>query len=266
MKTIGLIGGLSWESTACYYRVMNREVRAQLGGWHSSRVILDSLDFQPFAVAQNKAEFSQLRHQLTDSAQRLEQAGAELILIACNTVHRFAGAIEEAIRVPFLHIGDAAGYALSQDGHQKVGLLGTRATMEGAFYRQRLKKHFNIDLVVPERNERHELHRLIVEDLNGPHKSAEAAPRLDRLIESFAAQGASAVLLACTELGLALNNQGLALNNQGLALNNQGLALNNQDTPMIMRALPAYDTAVLHALAAVDASLGLNPPKPPFLA
>ncbi len=244
MKTIGLIGGLSWESSACYYRVMNRQVRTQLGGWHSSRVILDSLDFQPFAVAQNKAEFSQLRHQLTDSALRLERAGAELLLMACNTVHRFAGAVQEVVHVPFLHIADAAGAALSLDGHQKVGLLGTRPTMESAFYRQRLNKHFNIELVVPERSERHELHKLIVEDVNGPRKSRSIAPKLDRLIESFAAQGASAVLLACTELGLALNNQ---------------------DAPMISRALPTYDTAVLHALAAVNEALELSPPKLPFL-
>lgn len=237
MKTIGLIGGLSWESSASYYRVINREVRKRLGGWHSSRLILDSLDFQQFAIAENKHDYARLRDTLIDSALRLEVAGAELILVACNTVHRFAQAIEGATQVPFLHIADSAGAALSRDGHTKVGLLGTQATMEGSFYSKRLAERFELEILVPERHERASLNSLIIEELNGRGESTLTAAKLDELIEGFASRGASAVLLACTELGLAFGNR---------------------DEAMITRALPAYDSAILHALAAVDASLELG--------
>lgn len=233
MKTIGLIGGLGWESTAIYYRVMNLEVRKQLGAWHSARLIVDSLDFQPFATANRKEDFAKLQSSLVDSAQRLERAGADLLVIACNTVHRFATTVQNSIAIPLLHIADPAGEALRRDGHQKVGLLGTRATTEGSFYRQRLAELFNIEVIVPTREERSKLHQLIVEELNGSRVSSDCAAKIDLLIEDFANQGASAVILACTELGLAFENR---------------------DSAIIARALPAYDTAILHALGAVKIS------------
>ncbi|RLB53914.1 MAG: hypothetical protein DRJ42_10550 [Deltaproteobacteria bacterium] len=117
MKTIGVIGGLGWESSATYYRLMNQEVRRRLGGWHSARVIMDSLDFHAFAEARGAADYAGLRRQLVASAERLESAGAEVLLIACNTVHRFAPAVSDAVQIPLLHIADAAGRALARDGH-----------------------------------------------------------------------------------------------------------------------------------------------------
>jgi aspartate racemase len=129
MKTIGIIGGLAWESSAVYYRVLNVELRKRLGPWHSARIILDSLDFHPFATAQSRDDFELLRQTLIASAERLETAGAEVLLMACNTVHRFADALQDSTAIPLLHIADPAGHALVQDGHRKVGLLGTQRTL-----------------------------------------------------------------------------------------------------------------------------------------
>ncbi len=234
MKTLGIIGGLGWESSALYYRVLNREVRRRMGGFHSCRVMLDSLDFDFFARAKTRVEFEAVRQELVDSSRRLAGAGADLILIACNTAHRFAPSVLDATHVPLLHIADAAGEALVRDGHQKVGLLGTRATMEGAFYRKRLAKKFGIEVLVPERDGRDSLNTLILNELQIGTDPQACAPRLDALIGELAERGATAVALACTELGLIYGDS---------------------DSPIIARSLPAYDTAVVHALAAVESIL-----------
>jgi aspartate racemase len=210
---------------------MNREVRRRLGGFHSCRVILDSLDFDAFARASSRSEFEALRAELVASAERLEGAGCESILIACNTVHRFAQSVIDATSVPFLHIADALGEALIRDGHRKVGLLGTRATMEGAFYRKRLSAKFGVEVLVPERSSREALNRLILDELQMGSEPEACVPHMDQLIEDLAEQGATAVALACTELGLVYGSL---------------------EVPVIHRALPAYDTAIVHALAAVE--------------
>lgn len=233
MKTLGVIGGMGWEGSATYYRVMNRQVRARLGGWHSSRLILDSLDFHAIATAQRPAEFDVVRATLIASAQRLESAGAQAILIACNTVHRFAPSVIDATQVPFLHIADAAGIALVRDGHQRVGLLGTAATMRGGFYAKRLAHLYGLDVQVPTAESRTALHHLILNDLNSAAPRV-CAPQLDAVVEALARDGCTAVLLACTEFGLAYGSV---------------------DEPIVQRALPLYDTAVLHATAAVDFAL-----------
>jgi aspartate racemase len=234
MKTIGLMGGMGWEGSASYYRTMNRQVRASLGGFHSARIILDSLDFAFMASASSKEDFERVRRTLVESALRLEGAGADLLVIACNTVHRMAPSIQEAISIPFLHIADSAGAALVRDGHERVGLLGTKATMEAPFYRKRLASRFSLDVVVPDESVRVRVDRLINQELvSGDEPEASAAP-LDEMVVGLAASGCTAVLLACTDFGLAYGSTG---------------------EPVLHRELPLYDTAVLHALEAVDFAL-----------
>jgi aspartate racemase len=235
MKTLGVIGGMGWEASATYYRVMNRQVRARLGGWHSSRLILDSLDFHAIAASRKPHEFELARATLLASAQRLEAAGAEGILIACNTVHRFAESVIEVISVPFLHIADAAGHALVRDGHRRVGLLGTEATMRGAFYGKWLTQHHGLEVRVPSATGRAVVQDLILNELTNGATPQACAPGLDVVVEELARDGCSAVLLACTEFGLAYGSR---------------------DEPILQRTLPLYDTAVLHAEAAIEFQLG----------
>jgi aspartate racemase len=234
MKVTGIVGGLGWESSAVYYRVMNEVARERLGGLHSARVLLDSLDFHTLASANSRDDFSRVRNDLVDSALRLERAGAAQVLIACNTAHRFAPSVEEALRVPLLHIADACGQALKEDGHQIVGLLGTRATTEGSFYRKHLEERYGLQVVVTSRNERDALHEMIVSELREAEAAERCAPRVDEMIASLVAGGASCVLLGCTELGSVFGNEA---------------------GRRFERQVPLYDSAILHAHFAVNAAL-----------
>jgi aspartate racemase len=235
MKTIGLMGGMGWEGSAAYYRVINRQVRAALGGFHSAQIVMDSLDFDSIATAQSRDEFAEVERILVSSAMRLEGAGCELLVIACNTVHRLAPAVERAITIPFLHIADAAGRALTADGHVRVGLLGTRATVEAGFYKKRLAASMGLDIVLPPPEMRAEVDEMISKELARGNTPQDCAGRLDAAVDYFAKQECSAVLLACTEFGLAYGAK---------------------DEPILSRALPCYDTAVVHAEAAVSFALG----------
>jgi len=228
------MGGMGWQGSASYYRVMNRAVRARLGGFHSARVILDSFDFHSIASAQSKEDFEEVAATMVASALRLQAAGAELLAIACNTVHRLAPAVEEAIDIPFLHIADASGDALNRDQHTRVGLLGTRATIESGFYRKRLAASMGLDIVLPDQDQRALVDEMISKELAAGENPEACAPRLDRMVASFAETGCTAVLLACTEFGLAYGAS---------------------DDPVLERALPLYDTAVLHALQVVEMAL-----------
>ncbi len=234
MKTLGVIGGMGWEGSATYYRVMNREVRARLGGWHSARLILDSLEFHVVATAQERNEFEVVRAMLVESAQRLEAAGAHGIVIACNTVHRFAQSVSDATSVPLLHIADAAGRALVKDGHRRIGLIGTAATMRGSFYGKWLTREYGLDVQVPVAESRAMLQALILNELATGTAPERCVPRLDAVVEELSRAGCTAVLLACTEFGLAYGSL---------------------DEPVLERVLPLYDTAVLHAHAAVEFAL-----------
>lgn len=235
MKTLGVIGGMGWEATAVYYRVINQRVRERLGGVHSARLILDSFDFAPIALARTPDEYDEVRRLLIASAHRLETAGADGILIACNTVHRFAPAVSGAISVPLLHIADAVGRALRTDGHERVGLLGTMATMRGAAYTKRLEGDHGLEVRVPSASTCAKLQSLIVDELAVGAVRAEQASRLDAIVEELSRDGCTAVVLGCTELGLTYGSL---------------------DEPVLQRRLPLYDTAVLHAHAAVEFALG----------
>lgn len=228
MKNIGLIGGMSWVSTLDYYQLLNEEVQRRLGGLHSARIILNSLDFAPLAQAQKVGDWEIVADILTNAAAALEIAGAELLLIGANTMHRVADAVQARIRIPLIHIADAVGDAIRDAGLQNVGLLGTRATMEQNFYAQRLAAK-GLQVLTPSATERERLDRLIFEELCCGIVTEAARNLVLSLIRELQQQGAQGVILGCTELG--------------------GVA------PQHSRPVPLFDSARIHALKAVDLAL-----------
>ncbi|MDO6823821.1 aspartate/glutamate racemase family protein [Marinobacter sp. 1_MG-2023] len=201
MKTIGLIGGMSWESTQTYYRLINQKVREQLGGLHSAKIILYSVDFAEIESLQHRGDWDGTAKILISAAQSVEAGGADLLLICTNTMHKVAPEIEQACAVPLLHIADATANALLKDGITSVGLLGTRFTMEQTFYRERLERQ-GISVIIPDDSERNAVHRIIYEELcQGVINPDSKAIYLD-VVDSLATRGAQAVILGCTEIGL----------------------------------------------------------------
>lgn len=228
MKTIGLIGGMSWESTSHYYAVLNRETAARKGGLHSAPILMHSLDFAAIEALQSASRWPEAGEQLALSAKALETAGADFMVLATNTMHIVAPAIEDAISIPFLHIADPTADALLADGVKTVGLLGTRFTMEMDFYKDRLRAR-GLDPIIPE-VDRTNLNGIIYEELcRGIIRDQSRAIYVEA-IERLAARGAQAVILGCTEIGLLISDN---------------------DSP-----LPVYDTTALHAVAAVEMALG----------
>lgn len=227
MKTIGIIGGMSWESTAHYYAAINRETARHLGGLHSAPIVMESVDFAPIAALQDAGEWDEAGVLLAASAKRLEAAGADLIVLATNTMHICAHRIESALSGRFLHIAEPTARALLEDGARRVGLLGTRFTMEKDFYTARLRD-FGLDPIVPE-VDRTNLNAIIYEELCRGIVTEASRATYVRAIEGLAARGAEAVILGCTEIGMLITDD---------------------DSP-----LPVYDTTELHARAAVAAAL-----------
>ncbi len=228
MKRIGLIGGMSWESTAIYYRLMNEAVRARVGGHASADIILRSLDFGPIEALQRGGDWAGLEAAMAQAAQDVEAAGADFLLLCTNTMHRCADAIEAAVSIPLLHIADPLEMALVEMEIETVGLLGTRYTMEQSFYRDRLQAA-EIEVMVPEEPDRSEVHRIIFEELVVGKMEEKSRTRLREVMEQLAGDGADAIVLGCTEIGL----------------------LVRQDDALV----PILDTTVLHALAAVTMAL-----------
>lgn len=228
MKTIGLIGGMSWVSTLDYYRLINEEVQRRLGGLHSARVILNSLDFAPLAQAQKVGQWKEVADILTNAAMALETAGAELLLIGTNTMHRVADTIQARVRIPLIHIADAVGEAICNAGLQRVGLLGTRATMEQDFYAKRLEEK-GLMVLTPLATERQHLDRLIFEELCCGVATDAARKLVLSLIRELQQQGAQGVVLGCTELGSVASQQ--------------------------LSPVPLFDSTRIHILKAVDLAL-----------
>jgi aspartate racemase len=229
MKTIGLIGGMSWESTLSYYRIVNEAVRDARGGLHSARIVLWSVDFAEIQQLQAAGEWDRAGAELADAAGRLERAGADFVVVCTNTMHVVAEAIERAVEVPLLHIADATGEAIAAAGVRRVGLLGTRFTMERDFYRQRLGDRYGLDVLVPEPRDRDEIHRIIFDELCVGTLRDESRARYLRVIDDLAARGAEAVILGCTEIGLLISAE--------------------------HTGLPLFDTTEIHARAAAVAAL-----------
>ncbi|AOE87835.1 aspartate/glutamate racemase family protein [Pseudomonas sp. TCU-HL1] len=204
MRTLGVLGGMSWESTVTYYQLLNRGVRDRLGGLHSAPLLLHSVDFAQIAAQQKAGEWDAAGRVLAEAARGLEGAGATALLLATNTMHKVAAAIEQAVDIPLLHIGDAVGQALQARGIKHAALLGTRFIMQEDFYRERLDRRFGIQVRVPDAEAMVEIDRVIFQELCvGRFQSEARAFYLDQLAQ-LKAGGAQAAILSCTEIGLLL--------------------------------------------------------------
>ena len=229
MKTIGLIGGMSWESTAAYYRQINETVKARLGGLHSAKIVLYSVDFHDIERLQQAGDWDAAGALLADAARALEAAGADFLVLCTNTMHQVAASIEAAVAIPLLHIADPTAAAIRQAGFTTIGLLGTRFTMEQAFYRDRLIERHGLQVIVPDLDDRATIHRIIYDELCLGAVLPESRSKYRRIMQGLAAQGAQAIILGCTEIALLVGQQDCAV--------------------------PLFDTTALHARAAVAAAL-----------
>ncbi|WP_445146343.1 aspartate/glutamate racemase family protein [Dyella sp. Tek66A03] len=230
MRTIGLIGGMSWESTLLYYQWINRGVRERRGPLHSARLLIDSLDFSEIAAWQRQGDWSAAGAALADSARRLEAGGAQCIVLATNTMHKVADQVISATTLPFLHIADPTGAAIRDAGLDTVLLLGTAFTMEEDFYRSRLAGRHGIRCLLPSASQREQVHRVIYDELCAGIVSEASREMFRRIVVDAVSAGAQGVILGCTEVGLLLQQQ---------------------HSPVRL-----FDTAALHAVAAVDFALG----------
>ena len=207
MKVIGLLGGMSWESTVGYYRAINEGVKNSLGGLHSAKIALYSVDFDPIEKLQHEGDWEETAIILSEAAQSVASAGADFLLICTNTMHKVAPQIEKSINIPLLHIADATAEVLVQEGIKTVGLLGTAFTMEQDFYKGRLSENYGLNVLVPESEDRKVVHRIIYQELClGKIESNSKAEYL-RIIDSLSNQGAEAVILGCTEIGMLVNQE-----------------------------------------------------------
>lgn len=204
MRQLGILGGMSWESTASYYRLLNQGVRERLGGLHSARLLLHSVDFAEVAELQRRGDWPAAGALLAEAAQGLERAGAGALLLATNTMHKVAASIEAAVQIPLLHIGDAVGQALHQQGIQRAALLGTRFTVQQDFYRQRLAERFGIEVMIPAPAQVEEIDRVIFAELCQGVFQASARDFYLECLAELRQQGAEVAILGCTEIGLLL--------------------------------------------------------------
>jgi aspartate racemase len=204
MRQLGILGGMSWESTASYYRLLNQGVRERLGGLHSARLQLHSVDFAEVAELQRRGDWPAAGALLAEAAQGLERAGAGALLLATNTMHKVAASIEAAVQIPLLHIGDAVGQTLHQQGTQRAALLGTRFTVQQDFYRQRLAERFDIEVMIPAPEQVEEIDRVIFAELCQGVFQASARDFYLECLAELREQGAEVAILGCTEIGLLL--------------------------------------------------------------
>lgn len=226
MKTIGLIGGMSWESTVPYYRLINEGIKQRLGGLHSARIVLYSVDFHDIERLQHDGRWDEAGALLANAARALQAAGADFIVLCTNTMHKVAHAIEAAVTIPLLHIADPTAEAVKQAGIRTVGLLGTRFTMEEDFYRGRLEARHGLHVLIPAAADREVVHRVIYEELCLGTTKEDSRAAYRAIIERLVAQGAQGIILGCTEIGLLVGPD---------------------DAPV-----PLFDTTGLHAQSAVE--------------
>ena len=229
MKTIGLIGGMSWESTVPYYRQINEAVKARLGGLHSARIVLYSVDFAEIERLQHAGDWDAAGLILADAARALERAGADFLVLCTNTMHKVAPAIESAVRIPLLHIADPTAAAIRQAGLSRIGLLGTAFTMEQPFYRDRLQDRHGIEVLVPDADDRALVHRVIYDELCLGRIEAASRQAYRDVMRRLADRGAQGIILGCTEISLLVGPQDAVV--------------------------PLFDTTAIHAQAAAQAAL-----------
>ncbi len=205
MKTIGLLGGMSWESTVEYYRAVNEGVKEKLGGLHSAKIAMQSVDFGPIEALMQKGDWGAVTKELSVAAKNIEAAGADFLLICTNTMHKVFPQIEAALNIPLLHIADATAEVLMEQGIKAVGLLGTAFTMEHDFYKGRLMEKYGLNVFVPNEKDRRIVHQIIFEELCLGKIESSSKSQYLRIIEQLADQGADAIILGCTEIGLLVN-------------------------------------------------------------
>lgn len=229
MKTIGIIGGMSWESTALYYKHINQGVKEKCGGLHSAKIILSSVNFADIETCQSNEDWEGAGKILNQCCKSLERAGADVILIATNTMHKIANQIMNGVDLPLIHIVDPTAKALAANGHKCVGLIGTKFTMQEPFYKERMKKHHGIEVLVPNDSDQLSIHQIIYEELCLGNFSERSKNTFLEIVKNLHAEGASAIILGCTEIGLLLSQ--------------------NQTK------FPLFDTTLLHAESAVNFAL-----------
>lgn len=202
MKTIGLLGGMSWESTLHYYRAINEGIKRVMGGLHSAKIAMYSVDFEPIEQLQHTGDWEGTARVLSEAAMSIQAAGADFLLICTNTMHKVAPEIETAIQIPLLHIADATAEEVVSDGIKRVGLLGTAFTMEQEFYKGRLTNNYGLEVLVPREKDRDVVHKVIYQELCRGIIESDSKAEYLRIIEDLAGQGAEAVILGCTEIGM----------------------------------------------------------------
>ncbi|GIO85624.1 aspartate racemase [Paenibacillus faecis] len=229
MKTIGLIGGMSWESSLLYYQIINQRVNEKLGGLHSAKSLMYSVDFDEIKSLQYQGKWDEATKLMMDAAQKLESGGADFIVICTNTMHKMAKEVEESVTIPLLHIADATAKEMVKDGRKKVALLGTAFTMEQDFYKGRLRDKFGLDVIVPGEADRRVIHDIIYQELCLGIINDESRQSYLSIIQELGRQGAEAIILGCTEITLLISQEHCGI--------------------------PLYDTTRLHAESAVDFAL-----------
>lgn len=229
MKTIGLIGGMSWESTIPYYRQINQRIKQQLGGLHSAKIILYSVDFAEIEELQRSGDWDKAGELLAEAAVKLQSAGANALVLCTNTMHKVAAAIEAAVAVPLLHIADATAEAIHAAGLKKVALLGTRFTMEQDFYKKRLTESYGLEVLVPDEEGRTLVHQVIYQELCLGVVNQTSRLQYQQIMADLVTQGAEAIILGCTEIGLLVSAEDCSV--------------------------PLFDTTFLHAQKAADFAL-----------
>jgi len=229
MRTIGLIGGMSWESSAEYYRIINQETNRRLGGVHSAQCLMWSFDFEEIKRLQHDGEWDKLADAMKEAAIRLERGGADFIVICTNTMHRLADAVSSAVGIPLLHIADPTAEKIRASGFERVGLLGTAFTMEQDFYKGRLQQRHGLDVIVPDEDDRRVVHEIIYKELVLGQVRPESRQAYRAIIARLIERGAQCIILGCTEIMLLVKDED--------------------------SAVPLFDTTTIHAVAAVDEAL-----------
>ncbi len=229
MKTIGLIGGMSWESTTHYYTELNRGINSALGGLHSAQILLYSVDFGPIEKLMTKEDWNSIEDIMADAARKVEKGGADFLLICTNTMHKLTDTVEKAVNIPLLHIADATAQVLVHDKIKKIGLLGTAYTMEQAFYKDRLISKFDLDVITPDEEDRKIIHDIIFNELCLGKLTDQSRKAYINISEKLVQKGARGIILGCTEIGMLLAQKDIDI--------------------------PLYDTTRIHAAKAVEWAL-----------
>ncbi len=229
MKKIGLIGGMSWESSLLYYQIINEKVREKLGGFHSSKCILESVDFAEIEKLQHKNDWKELNKIMSESAKNLENAQADIIVLCTNTMHLCSDKIIKNINIPFLHIAEATGEKIIEKGIDKVLLLGTKFTMEKEFFKNILHNNFGIEVIIPNKDDRETIHNVIYEELVRGKLKHQSKEKFRQIISDSIKIGAKGVILGCTEISLLIQNKDVDI--------------------------PVFDTTRIHAESAVEFAL-----------